>query len=158
MRRPSTWPCRARNLTPASEGEADTSGGGNGGVFTPATLVDDSPVSIAYGDQLYEPRNYKEEYHGEVTARYALAMSLNNATVRVAQEVGFGKVAALAKAAGISSVRATPAIALGSYDATPLEMAGAYTVFANGGNAAFSNYGEVGARFARPRSRELSHR
>jgi penicillin-binding protein 1B len=60
-------------------------------------------------------------------------MSLNNATVRLAQEVGFDKVASLAKAAGISSVHATPSIALGSYDATPLEMAGAYTVFANGG-------------------------
>ena len=119
---------------PASDGAASASDSGNNGVFTPATLVDDSPVSIAYGDQVYEPRNYKEEYHGEVTARYALAMSLNNATVRVAQEAGFGRVAALAKAAGISSVRATPAIALGAYDATPLEMAGAYTVFANGGN------------------------
>ncbi len=123
--------------TPASpsDSDSDATAGSSGdiGVFTPATLVDDSPVSIAYGDQLYEPRNYKEEYHGEVTARYALAMSLNNATVRVAQEAGFGRVAALAKAAGINSVRATPAIALGSYDATPLEMAGAYTVFANGG-------------------------
>jgi len=108
-------------------------GTGNNGVFTPATLVDDSPVSIAYGDQIYEPRNYKQEYHGEVTARYALAESLNNATVKVAQEIGFDKVAALAKAAGISSVKATPAIALGAYDATPLEMAGAYTVFANAG-------------------------
>jgi penicillin-binding protein 1B len=106
---------------------------GEGGVFTPATLVDDSPVSIAYGDQLYEPRNYHDNYNGEVTARYALALSLNNATVRVGQEVGFGKVAALAKAAGIQSVRATPAIALGAYDATPLEMAGAYTVFGNQG-------------------------
>jgi penicillin-binding protein 1B len=106
---------------------------GSSGVFTPATLVDDSPVSIAYGTQVYEPRNYKQEYHGEVTARYALAMSLNNATVKVAQEAGFEKVAALAKAAGITSVRATPAIALGAYDATPVEMAGAYTVFANSG-------------------------
>ena len=114
----------------ANSGASDN---GNRVVFTPATLVDDSPVSIAYGDQVYEPRNYKQEYHGEVTARYALAESLNNATVKVAQEVGFDKVAALAKAAGITSVRATPAIALGSYDATPLEMSGAYTVFANGG-------------------------
>ena len=103
------------------------------GVFTPATLVDDSPVSIAFGEDVYEPRNYKQEYHGEVTARYALAESLNNATVRVGQVVGFDKVAALARAAGISSVRATPSIALGSYGATPLEMSGAYTVFANGG-------------------------
>ena len=109
----------------------DTSG--KPGIFTPATLVDDSQVSIAYGDQVYEPRNYHEAFHGEVTARYALAMSLNNATVKVAQGVGFGAVASLAKAAGITSVRATPAIALGSYDASPLEMSGAYTVFSNGG-------------------------
>ena len=53
--------------------------------------------------------------------------------MRLGEEVGFDKVAALAKAAGITSVSATPAIALGAYDATPLEMAGAYTVFANGG-------------------------
>jgi penicillin-binding protein 1B len=111
----------------------ESSSGTSDAVLTPASLVDDSPVSIEYGDQVYEPRNYKEEYHGEVTLRYALAMSLNNATVKVAQEVGFPKVASLAKAAGIGSVRATPAIALGAYDATPLEMAGAYTVFANGG-------------------------
>ena len=117
----------------ASAASTDDSSGSSNAVLTPASLVDDSPVAIEYGDQLYEPRNYKEEYHGDVTLRYALAMSLNNATVRVAQEVGFPKVASLAKAAGISSVRATPAIALGAYDATPLEMAGAYTVFANGG-------------------------
>jgi penicillin-binding protein 1B len=109
----------------------DTSGAS--GVFTPATLVDDSQVSIAYKDEVYEPRNYHEAFHGEVTARYALAMSLNNATVKVAQGVGFGAVASLAKAAGITSVRATPAIALGAYDASPLEMAGAYTVFSNSG-------------------------
>ena len=109
----------------------DTSGAP--AVFTPATLVDDSQVSIAYGDQVYEPRNHHETFHGEVTARYALALSLNNATVRVAQGVGFGNVAALAKAAGITSVRATPAIALGAYDASPLEMSEAYTVFSNGG-------------------------
>jgi penicillin-binding protein 1B len=102
-------------------------------VFTPATLLDDSQVSIQYGDTVYEPHNYHDTYKGEVTARYALAMSLNNATVRLAQEVGFDKVASLAKASGISGVRATPSIALGSYDATPLEMSGAYTVFANGG-------------------------
>src|SRR5437868_4467223 len=60
-------------------------------------------------------------------------MSLNNATVKVAEEVGYDKVADLAKSAGITSVKATPAMALGSYDASPLEMAGAYTVFANNG-------------------------
>jgi penicillin-binding protein 1B len=102
-------------------------------VITPASTVTDAPTSFAYGDQIYEPRNYKEEYKGDVTLRYALAMSLNNATVKVAEEVGYDKVADLAKSAGITSVKATPAMALGSYDAPPLDMAGAYTVFANNG-------------------------
>src|SRR5580704_9526249 len=102
-------------------------------VLTPASTVTDAPSSFAYGDQIYEPRNYKEEYHGEVTLRYALAMSLNNATVKVAEQVGYDKVADLARSAGIASVKATPAMALGSYDASPLEMTGAYTAFANNG-------------------------
>ncbi len=102
-------------------------------VITPASTVTDAPSSFAYGDQIYEPRNYKEEYHGDVTLRYALAMSLNNATVKVAEEVGYDKVADLARSAGIVSVKPTPAMALGSYDATPLDMAGAYTSFANNG-------------------------
>jgi penicillin-binding protein 1B len=102
-------------------------------VLTPASIVPDEPTTFAYGDQIYEPRNYKEEYHGDVTARYALAMSLNNATVKLAEEVGYDKVADLAKSAGITSVKPTPAMALGSYDATPLDMAAAYTVFANNG-------------------------
>jgi penicillin-binding protein 1B len=102
-------------------------------VITPASTVTDAPSTFTYGDQIYEPRNYKEEYHGDVTLRYALAMSLNNATVKVAEEVGYDKVADVARNAGIVSVKATPAMALGSYDATPLDMAGAYTSFANNG-------------------------
>jgi len=102
-------------------------------VLTPASIVSDQPSTFAYGDQIYEPRNYKEEYHGDVTARYALAMSLNNATVKLAEEVGYDKVADLAKSAGIASVKATPAMALGAYEATPIDMAAAYTAFANNG-------------------------
>jgi penicillin-binding protein 1B len=106
---------------------------GSPNVITPASTVVDEASTFAYGDSIYEPRNYKEEYHGEVTLRYALAMSLNNATVKVAEETGYDKVADLARSAGIASVKATPAMALGSYDASPLDMAGAYTVFANNG-------------------------
>jgi len=106
---------------------------GTNPVLTPVSMVADEPNTFAYGDQIYEPRNYKEEYHGDVTARYALALSLNNATVKLAEEVGYDKVADLARSAGITSVKATPAMALGAYDATPLDMAAAYTVFANGG-------------------------
>jgi len=106
---------------------------GSSTVITPASIVTDQPSTFSYGDQIYEPRNYKEEYHGDVTLRYALALSLNNATVKVAEEVGYDKVADLAKSAGIVSVKATPAMALGAYDATPVDMAAAYTTFANGG-------------------------
>ena len=101
--------------------------------FTPASLIDDSPTTFVYGDQVYEPRNYQNEYHGQVTARFAMQKSLNNATVKLAETVGYDKVVELARAAGITSVKATPAMALGAYDASPLEMAGAYTVFANSG-------------------------
>jgi len=106
---------------------------GSSTVLTPASLVSDQPLTFAYGDQIYEPRNYKEEYHGDVPLRYALALSLNNATVKVAEEVGYDKVADLARSAGIASVKATPAMALGAYEATPVDMAAAYTTFANGG-------------------------
>jgi penicillin-binding protein 1B len=102
-------------------------------VITPASIVADQPSTFSYGDQIYEPRNYKEEYHGDVTLTYALARSLNNATVKVAEEVGYDKVADLARSAGIASVKATPAMALGAYDATPVDMTAAYTTFANGG-------------------------
>ncbi len=106
---------------------------GSTAILTPASTVPDQPSTFAYGDQIYEPRNYKEEYHGDVTLRYALALSLNNATVKVAEEVGYDKVADLAHTAGITSVKATPAAALGAYDATPVDMASAYTIFANNG-------------------------
>ena len=106
---------------------------GSTNIITPASTVSDQPSTFSYGDQIYEPRNYKEEYHGDVTLRYALALSLNNATVKVAEEVGYDKVADLAKSAGIASVKATPAMALGAYDATPVDMTAAYTSFANGG-------------------------
>ena len=106
---------------------------GSATVITPASTVADAPSTFSYGDQIYEPRNYKEEYHGDVTLRQALALSLNNATVKLAEEVGYEKVADLAKAAGIASVKATPAMALGAYDASPVDMTAAYTSFANGG-------------------------
>src|SRR5205823_6253933 len=70
---------------------------------------------------------------GPVSASFALAHSLNNATIKVAEMIGYDKVVALARSAGIKSVRATPAMAIGSYDATPMDMAGAYTIFANNG-------------------------
>jgi penicillin-binding protein 1B len=107
---------------------------GTSALFTPATLLQDQQQTFEFGNgQQYTPRNFKGEYHDEVTARYALQHSLNNATISLASMVGYGNVASLARDAGIKSARATPAVALGAYDATPIDMAGAYTVFANNG-------------------------
>jgi penicillin-binding protein 1B len=102
-------------------------------LFSPVTMLNDQQTTYEVGDQEYTPRNYHGEYHDQVTAHYALMRSLNNATISLAAMVGFDRVAALAREAGIKSARGTPAVAIGSYDATPLEMAGAYTIFANGG-------------------------
>jgi len=101
--------------------------------FSPVTMLSDEQTTYDVGGQEYTPKNFEGEYHGQVTARYALMRSLNNATIGLAGMVGFDRVAALAHDAGIKSARGTPAVAIGAYDATPLDMAGAYTVFANSG-------------------------
>ncbi|MBV8865397.1 MAG: PBP1A family penicillin-binding protein, partial [Acidobacteriaceae bacterium] len=102
--------------------------------FTQATMIDASEGTFEFNGTAYTPRNFDaSESVGQVTARQALAHSINTAAVRVAQMVGYEKVAQLAKAAGIVSVEPTPAMAIGAYDATPLDMAAAYTIFANGG-------------------------
>jgi penicillin-binding protein 1B len=101
--------------------------------FSSISMLKDEQTTYDVGGQEYTPRNYKDEYHGQVTAMYALAHSLNNATIGLASEVGFDNVAALARESGVKNARGTPSVALGSYDATPLDMAGAYTVFANNG-------------------------
>ncbi len=124
----------AANANDAAENAAPipTPGAGTHGIFTAATLLNNELTTFEGG---YSPGNFHgEKYTGEVTARVALALSLNNATVELASMVGYGNVASLARDAGIRSARGTPAVALGAYDATPLEMAGAYTTFANYGN------------------------
>jgi penicillin-binding protein 1B len=103
--------------------------------ITPATVVEDAPAVFFYEDKEYIPQNYEDVYMGYVTLRKALAHSLNVATVKVAEMVGFDRVADLwQKKLGLgSNMKGYPAIALGSFEATPLEMATAYNVLANGG-------------------------
>ncbi|MGA2132941.1 MAG: PBP1A family penicillin-binding protein [Bryobacteraceae bacterium] len=103
-------------------------------ILTAGTTVLDEPTTFWYDNKPYEPSNFKHEFHGTVTLRQALAKSMNVATVKVGEMVGFDAVVNLAKEAGLNyNIQPTPAVALGSYDVTPMEMAGAYTMFANGG-------------------------
>jgi penicillin-binding protein 1B len=108
---------------------------GDSGVFTAVTKLTDEPTTFTYdnGRQTYTPNNFKSDFRGEVAAYYALAHSLNNATIELGQMVGFDNVAALGRAAGVTSARGTPSVSIGAYDATPIDMAGAYTIFANNG-------------------------
>lgn len=102
-------------------------------LITTNTILPDAPETFQFGNITYQPKNFKEEYYGQVTPREALALSLNVATVNLAQMTGYEKIKDLAQAAGMSGVQATPAIALGAYDVSPLGLAEAYTVFANEG-------------------------
>jgi penicillin-binding protein 1B len=107
---------------------------GSSGVFTALTKLNDDPQDFGTNGHSYVPGNFvKGEFPGMVTATDAIAHSLNIATIALAQMVGYDNVAALARSAGIVNARGTPSVAIGTYNATPLDMAGAYTVFANNG-------------------------
>ena len=102
--------------------------------ITPLTTITDTPKTFFFGSGTYEPNNYKNEYRGLVTVRTALEHSLNLATIRVAERIGYDRVAALAKRMGLNSrIQGYPSVALGAFEVTPIELAGAYTAFANGG-------------------------
>ena len=104
-------------------------------VLTPISTVDDVPTTFYFDDQYYEPSNFANKIYGEVTLRRALYKSMNIATVKIGELVGFERVAEIARRVGLggAEILPTPAIALGAYEATPLEIAGAYTSLANGG-------------------------
>jgi len=107
---------------------------GSGELLTPATLLDDEPTTFQIGNTAYTPGNFHHALYGEVTMREALAKSINIPTVKLAEMTGYEAVARLAKQAGLGDhIQATPSIALGSYDARPLDVAGAYTIYANTG-------------------------
>ena len=104
-------------------------------VITPATVFKDEPQTFTYDNQEYSPGNMGDKYSMEpVTLRDAMVHSLNVVTVEVAMEVTIGRVMNLAAKAGLPRVpHAYPAMALGTAEATPLQIASAYTAFAANG-------------------------
>ena len=104
-------------------------------VITPATIFKDEPKTFTYDNQEYSPGNMGDKYSMQpVTLRDAMVHSLNVVTVDVAMEVTIGRVMNLAAKAGLPRVpRAYPAMALGTAEATPLQIASAYTAFAANG-------------------------
>jgi len=108
-----------------AEGRAD---------ITPATMVADEQVPIEYASQVWNPGNYENEYDGQVTLRRALAMSRNLATIHVAELAGFDRAASLWRRIGVGAKpHAYPSITLGVFEASPFDIATAYTIFPNQG-------------------------
>jgi len=103
-------------------------------LYTAASMVDDSPVTVTVGGKRWTPRNHENHYEGPVTVRRALERSLNSATVRIAQAVGPAAIVETARTFGFGdNLSAVPAVALGSFEVTPFELARAYLPLANAG-------------------------
>jgi penicillin-binding protein 1A len=98
--------------------------------LVPETVRVDQPISI----NGWKPQNSSKNYKGPVTLLTALSQSLNTVSAELTSEVGPQAVAATARRLGITSpLLATPSIALGTSEVTPLEMTAAFVPFSNGG-------------------------
>jgi penicillin-binding protein 1B len=129
------------DLTPASlvtdEPTTFLAGGGTASpevVAASAVQTPGAPPSGSESAAGWTPGNYENEYDGAITLRRALALSRNIGTIKVAQQVGYGRIAALWDRMGVgTNARAYPSITLGVFEASPYEIATAYTIFPNGG-------------------------
>ena len=94
-------------------------------LVTASTMVEDVKTVFHFNEEPYEPNNYGEKFFGPVTLRRALTKSLNVATIKFAEMIGWQKVVDLAISAGMNDrILATPAAALGSYEVTPARDGG----------------------------------
>ncbi len=97
---------------------------------TPYEMMVDEPLKIGN----WSPRNFEGTYAGQMTLQNALAHSVNTVAARLAQDVGTANVAATARRLGLTQpISLDPAMALGTMSVTPLQLATAYSAFANGG-------------------------
>lgn len=104
--------------------------------YMPDTMLRDAPISFTnpYSHAVWSPKNYKNEYHGDVTMRKALELSLNTATVRLLEKVGLENVIDMAKQLHINSkFEPNLSLSLGTTEIAPIELAAAYVAFARGG-------------------------
>ncbi|HEU5320865.1 MAG TPA: penicillin-binding protein 1A, partial [Methylomirabilota bacterium] len=104
--------------------------------LTPATRVEDAPVSYAVGPngQPWKPENYDRKYRGSTTLQQAVEESVNVVTVKVQEQIGLRRTIQVARRFGIASpLHSNLSLALGTADLTLLELTSAYAAFANQG-------------------------
>lgn len=107
--------------------------------FSPATMINDAPIffsAATTGGQPWEPKNYDGTYAGPMTMRTGLNKSKNMISIRLLQAIGPKAGQEWATRFGFEAAKqpAYLTMALGAGSVTPLQMAGAYSVFANGGH------------------------
>ena len=106
--------------------------------LSPATIINDAPISFDAGQtggQAWEPKNYDSKYDGPMTMRKGLMKSKNMISIRILHKIGAKYGQEYATRFGFDADKNPPylTLALGAGNVTPLQMAGAYAVFANGG-------------------------
>lgn len=104
------------------------------GSITPASLLDDSPISFPDGASSWAPQNYDRQFHGQISVRTALEQSLNVPAVRLAQSVGIPDIIRTLRSVGIQGpLDEHLSLALGSSEVSLLEMTSAFGALAQGG-------------------------
>ncbi|MEW6440318.1 MAG: PBP1A family penicillin-binding protein [bacterium] len=102
--------------------------------YTPSSILPDEPLEVRYDGKRWSPRNFKEQYFGDVTLRTSLEQSMNCATVWLSQQIGLERILGVAAKLRLPvPAAAGPSVVLGAFEATPLEMASAYGTLANQG-------------------------
>lgn len=100
--------------------------------FKPEDTIEDRPISI----KGWQPQNDDRKYYGTVTLKYALAKSLNLATINLAQQLSGAEIIRNARKMGINTpIQDTPSLPLGTFEVTVLDLTTAYASIANGGYA-----------------------
>lgn len=97
--------------------------------LTPTSTVLDEPITRRIDGKTWSPANYDGQYLGEITIRQFIEASRNMPAITLAEQVGAGRLEAHLHRLGLPGASRRPSVALGAFEATPLEAAGAYTVF-----------------------------
>ena len=104
------------------------------GKWTLSTQLSGEPISLPTPEGMWTPSNFENKAYGNLTLRRTIEDSVNTATVRLANDVGFQDLLMTARRAGIKSpLLPVPSMALGSFEVTPIELAYAYATIASGG-------------------------
>ena len=104
--------------------------------YTPASMINDGPLSFKFGDQVWQPQNDDGEFMGPITLRRALYLSRNLVSIRLLQNLGIPTAIDYCRRFGLPADKMPRnlTLALGSADVLPLQMLTAYATFANGGH------------------------